>query len=251
MSYYTLEDVFPACAGMFLVKWCCWGRLNGFPRVRGDVPASAGTVTDNSSFSPRARGCSPLSLASYHLQLVFPACAGMFLGSSAKKNAGESFPRVRGDVPRIILVGCVGFPFSPRARGCSVNSYKNPEKMPVFPACAGMFPWAQYCADTRKGFPRVRGDVPFTHTLRVPTPYVFPACAGMFLSSGFGGTRSWRFPRVRGDVPSSIICFLVVCEFSPRARGCSRPKLALHILRKVFPACAGMFPATPSHQTVS
>ena len=91
--------VFPACAGMFpttltmLVAPCC------FPRVRGDVPYSMHAVHAAEKFSPRARGCS-LSLSEIKtLQVVFPACAGMF-------------HRPGGLVK-------VSIQFSPRARGCS------------------------------------------------------------------------------------------------------------------------------------
>ena len=53
-----MQDVFPACAGMFLAFELHILQGQGFPRVRGDVP-SYSTFTDRDSlFSPRARGCS-------------------------------------------------------------------------------------------------------------------------------------------------------------------------------------------------
>ena len=52
------HSVFPACAGMFPV-WCGWEYTTaGFPRVRGDVPASFSPPYFRVPFSPRARGCS-------------------------------------------------------------------------------------------------------------------------------------------------------------------------------------------------
>ena len=52
----------------------------------------------------------------------------------------------------------------------------------------------------------------------------------------------WSFPRVRGDVPTRQNSASGLSEFSPRARGCSAPKIHVHELSDVFPACAGMFP---------
>ena len=47
---------------------------------------------------------------------------------------------------------------------------------------------------------------------------------------------------MRGDVPFSPRVARTPPKFSPRARGCSRRTWSEHILRGVFPACAGMFP---------
>mgnify|MGYP001641092169 CR=1 FL=1 len=74
---------------------------------------------------------------------------------------------MRGDVPKRATV-TVNLPsFSPHARGCSAGEvYRYPEQG-VFPACAGMFhnrPLRQ-CGNV--GFPRMRGDVPYTAAMTV------------------------------------------------------------------------------------
>ena len=90
--------VFPACAGMFLSRDNSKKAGGGFPRVRGDVPGKTYLFSLKGAFSPRARGCSLAAAVGGELELVFPACAGMF----------------RPPMPTIDAHA-----FSPRARGCS------------------------------------------------------------------------------------------------------------------------------------
>ena len=52
------------------------------------------------------------------------------------------------------------------------------------------------------------------------------------------------FPRVRGDVPKRATVTVNLPSFSPRARGCSCGAILCRASTLVFPACAGMFPAT-------
>ena len=74
-----LPIVFPACAGMFPAPDPAKGSHTSFPRVRGDVPQGAAEPQALIAFSPRARGCSSLTLSGSPTPCVFPACAGMFL----------------------------------------------------------------------------------------------------------------------------------------------------------------------------
>ena len=50
------------------------------------------------------------------------------------------------------------------------------------------------------------------------------------------------FPRMRGDVPEKCPVEKMKTQFSPHARGCSASLLSASLNRRVFPACAGMFP---------
>ena len=90
-------------------------------------------------------------------------------------------------------------------------------------------------------FPRVRGDVPKADACSFLGGVVFPACAGMFLSPKQIPNDRPRFPRVRGDVPYLGDDLAKGVVFSPRARGCSAPRLGNTPGDGVFPACAGMF----------
>ena len=51
---------------------------------------------------------------------------------------------------------------------------------------------------------------------------------------------------MRGDVPSSMPATQSKLTFSPRARGCSVLVVEGGALRRVFPACAGMFRQPPA-----
>ena len=77
--------VFPACAGMFRRYAVLRSRLGGFPRVRGDVPPRVYQTRQHDKFSPRARGCSHLSVVSAVDNRVFPACAGMFPNDASRR----------------------------------------------------------------------------------------------------------------------------------------------------------------------
>ena len=132
--------VFPACAGMFR-HGANGGDLWGcFPRVRGDVPTCTSVASSPSTFSPRARGCSHPCHRRNPIGLVFPACAGMFQAINELLPQAWGFPRVRGDVPPHDNFHLLLIEFSPRARGCSPDTY--------------------IITTTPTRFPRVRGDVP-------------------------------------------------------------------------------------------
>ena len=168
--------------------------------MRGDVPDGANQWPAPQKFSPRARGCSGLNLRRELLKRVFPACAGMFLLISCTLPGRFGFPRVRGDVPCMMIILSVSVSFSPRARGCSSRAVAWAYPVQVFPACAGMFPSRGCRRGCRRCFPRVRGDVPKDCPVphrnpgfsprargcspncgcRVTSNRVFPACAGMF-----------------------------------------------------------------------
>ena len=167
----------------------------------------------------------------------------MFLDSLEEERQKESFPRVRGDVPWPQPTPAWWPTFSPRARGCSVALGAQQFKWQVFPACAGMFRRPARQCILKRGFPRVRGDVPWGAAMQSAQEgfsprargcsgasatssgcgAVFPACAGMFLVRTWDTGEYWSFPRVRGDVPPPSFAPAVSPAFSPRARGCSYP----------------------------
>ena len=156
--------------------------------------------------------------------LVFPACAGMFRLGHTFVQFLHGFPRVRGDVPLENIEPDTKSEFSPRARGCSYHCLQCCENRQVFPACAGMFPPVRTSGELHGSFPRVRGDVPVPHRVRVRAArfsprargcsatcspskarqVVFPACAGMFPQGCIKHDNTTSFPRVRGDVPTSV-----------------------------------------------
>ena len=128
--------------------------------MRGDVPDKIFHTNRLWLFSPRARGCSGRKGRSRPGGIVFPACAGMFRVLHPMPRHFPSFPRVRGDVPGLILKTHTEWVFSPRARGCSEAPGCPGAGILVFPAHAGMFRKHPRLRLLVPRFPRARGDVP-------------------------------------------------------------------------------------------
>ena len=149
-----------------------------FPRVCGDVPRVGGRCARKRLFSPRMRGCSAANGKTVYRNAVFPAYAGMFLRPVSSASTGPCFPRVCGEVPDYRRDRAVAITFSPRMRGCSLDSTREQLDQLVFPAYAGMFPLLDTPRQKWYGFPRVCGDVP---------PYRGDACRVIAFS-----------PRMRG-----------------------------------------------------
>ena len=75
--------VFPAYAGMFRSCTRAPTHACGFPRIRGDVPATTKSDIPFLAFSPHTRGCSAIALLIIPQDQVFPAYAGMFRNASS------------------------------------------------------------------------------------------------------------------------------------------------------------------------
>ena len=237
------------------------GGDGGFPRIRGDVPASCSAFVLSTTFSPHTRGCSPCVTRTGIGLLVFPAYAGMFRLTHTYRPLLSSFPRIRGDVPSPAPIGMRGIWFSPHTRGCSERFGTFGRQNHVFPAYAGMFRDLEDVLFENSSFPRIRGDVPQNLSLRsddfwfsphtrgcsvFPYPMrltygVFPAYAGMFRFSMAMPPPTARFPRIRGDVPCTRPKRPEHDWFSPHTRGCSADAESEPVADHVFPAYAGMF----------
>ena len=171
------------------------------------------------------------------------------------------FPRIRGDVPLEFQRRQEALQFSPHTRGCSFKHPNMGSMDTVFPAYAGMFLPGSAGGGRRRGFPRIRGDVPWRWTPKLSvqkfSPHtrgcssnpaengirttVFPAYAGMFRSFFVVCATFWSFPRIRGDVPEDPYTSSGYWGFSPHTRGCSPVPSWSYGTKKVFPAYAGMF----------
>ena len=84
----------------------------------------------------------------------------MFRADALNKMREEGFPRIRGDVPKILCQTTGDPQFSPHTRGCSKMPPVPYLEAAVFPAYAGMFRWGLLIPKTCQRFPRIRGDVP-------------------------------------------------------------------------------------------
>ena len=99
-EYIWLMNVFPAYAGMFLIRPQPQNQIASFPRIRGDVPDVKSGYPTWYVFSPHTRGCSKLVVFALLCVCVFPAYAGMFPCICRRSPLLARFPRIRGDVPK-------------------------------------------------------------------------------------------------------------------------------------------------------
>ncbi len=210
-----------------------------FPRVRGDRPLPPGGPPWLTRVPPRARG-SPLLLGGdARLDPGSPACAGIALGDAHVVPAREGFPRVRGDRPQAHLDVSEAEKVPPRARGSPRGQLPAAAGGPGSPACAGIARRSRSERETRRRFPRVRGDRPSAARRRSRSVSVpprargspparlraslsacgSPACAGIAPPLVRPRPRLQGFPRVRGDRPLAALACDPWGLVPPRARG--------------------------------
>ena len=94
-----------------------------------------------------------------HKTIVFPACAGVFPITYHVVLTALGLSRVRGSIStNHIIHAVVGVSF-PRAREYFLCLVRNFQLLVVFPACAGVFPWARVFNGEGEGLSRVRGSI--------------------------------------------------------------------------------------------
>ena len=125
---------------MDLEKPCAVKKSGGFPRTRGDGPATAAEEAFYDAFPPHTRGWTARKEEGVGLADVSPAHAGMDRLDTSANQGKESFPRTRGDGPCSGSAKRLGTRFSP--------------------AHAGMDPGGRLRLCAGRGFPRTRGDGP-------------------------------------------------------------------------------------------
>ena len=172
--------VYPACAGIDLE---CHGRKlirSCLPRMRGDRPFSGRLISFISWFTPHARGSTGFCPSSLRKREVYPACAGIDLGSMPKYFRQSCLPRMRGDRPIRTSGLCQNTPFTPHARGSTYGRIRRNRRKSVYPACAGIDPKPFLFARCNHSLPRMRGDRPVRGC---------PGCrSGMFTPHARGST---------------------------------------------------------------
>ena len=252
--------VSPAGAGMDPDAWLPPPLGRRFPRRRGDGPRLGAASWHHAWFPPQARGWTSV----HHLEPssggVSPAGAGMDLTGGKAPPMMPSFPRRRGDGPRICRACNTAMMFPPQARGWTVGVLDRVGVVGVSPAGAGMDRRPGSPPRLSESFPRRRGDGPVTvaavvrtnvfppqargWTVDHPGGYllggVSPAGAGMDRSAGAPPVSAPCFPRRRGDGPKTSVMESVSSRFPPQARGWTVQGEDVGGLRGVSPAGAGM-----------
>ena len=195
--------------------------MPSLPRVRGDLPqAGSNQVAENVS-PPRARGSTALTFTSSLTESVSPACAGIYPLCLFVLRQLHCLPRVRGDLPALLVRSTPTALSPPRARGSTSAPLPDHPCTAVSPACAGIYPTCCPSAGRHHSLPRVRGDLPqhrYAGACQNESPprargstgpthqgrgdgRVSPACAGIYRPYASGPRRRESLPRVRGDLP--------------------------------------------------
>ena len=150
----------PARAGMYPRKTRRAAEGDGFPRTRGDVPATRSYRVAAIRLPPHARGCTPSRPPRSAGWPASPARAGMYPRPGRGPPGGRRFPRTRGDVPMSERKQTPAKALPPHARGCTPASTPATSWTSASPARAGMYPHAPGSSAPAPSFPRTRGDVP-------------------------------------------------------------------------------------------
>ena len=132
---------------------------SSFPHVYGDVPNAVSKPLQYGAFSPRMRGCSRCRDDRIFAIFLFPVYTGMFLQRHTLLDGYTPFPRMYGDVPKIVTETTLLRDFSPYVRGCSRLKPCPKRFQLLFPVYTGMFPGRTHRLPGRRSFPCVCGDV--------------------------------------------------------------------------------------------
>ena len=154
--------VSPALAGMDRLRMIPKQPGIGFPRTRGDGPLPVFLFDRSPAFPPHSRGWTLSRSSARRSTPVSPALAGMDRSPGGRKAGRLRFPRTRGDGPQDVpKVWCRGM-FPPHSRGWTGSRNRCKAERSVSPALAGMDRRSIAEGGTTSGFPRTRGDGPFT-----------------------------------------------------------------------------------------
>jgi len=212
-----------------------------FPRARGDAPCAAADSGSLLAVPPRTRGCTRHRVFRRARPLGSPAHAGMHPIRSWRTHVRDRFPRARGDAPCSRCSGTHATRVPPRTRGCTRGQRRVDERGGGSPAHAGMHPRRHGSFQTRRWFPRARGDAPgrvrWTSARRRVPPRTrgctlrchlgvvvhvgSPAHAGMHPEVPLFQRVRRGFPRARGDAPMTGGSNCADGAVPPRTRGCT------------------------------
>ena len=199
------SPVYPAHAGIDRTLHTIHGVSHRLPRARGDRPLQQRRQQRIAQSTPRTRGSTCRHRATQYHVVVYPAHAGIDLGTTSRRRLIFCLPRARGDRPPQHWSKPSLFKSTPRTRGSTISWGGVVWYVDVYPAHAGI---DLLLADFRHAvtrLPRARGDRPsageLVYTFRESTPRtrgstctrqrrhrtktVYPAHAGI------DPTRSW------------------------------------------------------------
>ena len=230
---------FPAHAGMDPCAISASHRSSGFPRPRGDGPASHLFRLDHLTVSPPTRGWTPHPTPGTDRGGGFPAHAGMDLRRGGRKMPVGGFPRPRGDGPDSDTGPSPRAWVSPPTRGWTGLGLRQRCAVRGFPAHAGMDPMLMTRAMRSAGFPRPRGDGPTLSSYRRYRAVVSPPTRGWTRRHGKQRSYTDGFPAHAGMDLEPAAQDASTRRVSPPTRGWTYMRLTAILRFYGFPAHAG------------
>ena len=155
-----LPYVYPACAGIHLIKRALEYSLASLPRMRGDPPLLSLFLVGSGTSTPHARGSTSTAVSVWTAVAVYPACAGIHRSMENDGRLKNSLPRMRGDPPKIKEKKAAISGSTPHARGSTLRCLHYTGRREVYPACAGIHPLKEWVKYANPCLPRMRGDPP-------------------------------------------------------------------------------------------
>ena len=152
--------VYPACAGIDLIRNQVALDVFCLPRMRGDRPYYSACEHCDALFTPHARGSTRETWYAAYPHRVYPACAGIDRVYRSIRPGKTRLPRMRGDRPGRVDIPQQVIVFTPHARGSTSPGPVEPLGHIVYPACAGIDPKRSDQSSDGHGLPRMRGDRP-------------------------------------------------------------------------------------------
>ena len=200
-SFYLLIEVSPAYAGIDLRRALQKKPRKRFPRIRGDRPRQAPPSHLDWAFPPHTRGSTVAVQSPETRTAVSPAYAGIDPIFIACILLYPSFPRIRGDRPRIVPEELAWNEVSPAYAGIDLTMRFGLLLSTSFPRIRGDRPARDIACTASPRFPpHTRGSTGERRTADYP-PRVSPAYAGIDRLSGRRDQLRGSFPRIRGDRP--------------------------------------------------
>ena len=159
-EFQVWNGVYPACAGIDLVRIRSIVVTLSLPRMRGDRPQTQFDILELEPFTPHARGSTPKRSCTEMTGRVYPACAGIDPTGQRLSPILPRLPRMRGDRPVGRLLELFFQWFTPHARGSTLRPAPPCSRNSVYPACAGIDLLPALVSPSFLCLPRMRGDRP-------------------------------------------------------------------------------------------
>ena len=229
----------PACAGNAIYKARAKQSMSVHPRVCGERYTTTVMTQRKPGSSPRVRGTLCVPAAMPDPPRFIPACAGNATPKRLRAALAAVHPRVCGERATISQHQIYGVGSSPRVRGTHSPDQRARVLGTVHPRVCGERRRAGAEKRSEVGSsPRVRGTHLRDRTVEARQRFI-PACAGNAEWDNHAVVCQPVHPRVCGERACRHCSRRKLNGSSPRVRGTHLAMMAVRLIERFIPACAG------------